>query len=86
MESPRIGGVTFRIQPTFITDTDAVPVMIPAVRTHFFQRTTIVYHPVPRDVEMITDVLKAPVADMVLPALFEVKALPLAGGRAMNND
>ena len=35
---------------------------------------------------MIADVAEAAVADVVRPALFEAKALPLAGGRAMDNN
>lgn len=61
-------------------------VMIAAMRPRFFQRTSSVDVTIPGNIEMITYILKSTVVDMVSTALFKIKALPLTGSRAMNND
>ena len=74
------------VQSAFVADAHAVAVVVPAVRPHLFQRPSAADFAVAGDVEVIADVAEAAVADVVRPALFEAKALPLAGGRAMDNN
>ena len=79
-------GMSVGIQPAFIADADAVSVVVPAVRSHLLQRPSAVNLTVAGDVEVVADVLEPAVADVVRAALLKAKALPLAGGRAMENN
>ena len=85
-QCPRILRLSLAVQPAFVADAYAMPVVVPAVGSHLFQRPSAVYLAVARQVEVVADVAEAPVPDVVAAALFKVKALPLAGGRAMNDD
>ena len=82
----RVPRMAFAVQSPFVADADAVAVVVQAVRPYPLQRTAVVYHPVARDVEVVADVTEAAVADVVRAALFKIKALPLAGGRAMKDN
>ena len=79
-------GTAFTVQAAFVTHADAVAVVVQAVRPDTLQRPAVVHHPVARDVEVVADVTEATVPDVVLAALFKIKALPLAGGRAMKDN
>ena len=82
----RVPRMAFAVQSPFVADADAVAVVVQAVRPYPLQRTAVVYHPVARDVEVVADVTEAAVADVIRAALFKIKALPLAGGRAMKDN
>lgn len=74
------------VQSALVAHADAVTVVVLAVRAYLFHRPAAVNLPVAGDVEVIPDVAEPPVTDVVLSALFKVKALPLRGGRAMNDN
>ena len=79
-------GKSAGIQPAFVADAHAVRVVIEAMRPRLFHRASPVDVAVAGDVEMITYIQEPPVTDMVAPTLFKIKALPLTGGRAMNDN
>ena len=79
-------GTAFTVQAAFVTHADAVAVVVQAVRPYPLQRPAVVHHPVARDVEVVANVTEAAVTDVVLAALLKIKALPLAGGRAMKDN
>lgn len=81
-----IGRTAFGIQPTFVADADGVPVVIQAMRTYLFRRTTAVYLTVARQVEMIADVTEAAVPDVVTAAILKAQAHALRRGRAMDDE
>ena len=70
----------FCIQPSFVTDADGVAVVIEAMRTDFFQRTTAVYFAVARQIEMVADVAEATVADVVAAAILKAQGHALRRG------
>lgn len=74
------------VQSAFVAHSDAVPVVVAAVRAHLFHRPSAVYFAVAGDVEVVADVAEAAVAHVVRAAGFKAKALPLRGGRAMDNN
>lgn len=61
-------------------------VVIEAMRTDFFQRTTAVYFAVARQIEMVAYVAEATVADVVAAAILKAQRHALRRGRAMNNE
>ena len=83
---PRVLCTALRVQPAFVADADAVTVVVAAVRPYQLQRTPPVDGPVARDVVVIPDVPESPVTDVVPATVLKAKALPLAGGRAMENN
>ena len=74
------------VQPAFVADADGVAVVILAVRPHLFQRTAPVDLAVAGEVEVVADVAETAVTDVVTAAGLKAKALPLRGGRAMEDD
>ena len=72
------------VQPAFVADAYGVAVV--AVRPHLLQRTAPVDLAVAGEVEVVADVAETAVADVVTAAVFKAKALPLRGGRAMEDD
>ena len=57
-----------------------------AVSPDLLDRSAPVNLSVAGDVEVIPDVAEAPVPDVIPATLLKIKALPLGGGRAMNDN
>lgn len=74
------------VQSAFVADADAVPVVMQAVRPDLLDRSAPVNLSVAGDVEVIPDVAESPMPDVIPTTLFKIKALPLGGGRAMNDN
>ena len=60
--------------------------MIEAMRSDFFRWAASVDLTVTCDVEMVTDVTEAAVANVIAAAIFEAQAHALRRGRAVNNE
>ena len=60
--------------------------MVLAMRSHLFQRSSAVNLSVTGDIEMISYVREAPVADVVPAASFKIQPPPLRGGGAVDNN
>ena len=82
----RVFGTSRHIQPSFVTNTYRMGVMVTAVCPDLFQRTALVDFSIPGDVEMIADVVESPVEDVVQSAGFRRKGFPLRRGTAMNDN
>lgn len=67
-QSTRIGRCAVRRESALIADADRMPVVVLAMRSHLFQRSSAVNLSVAGDIEMISYVREAPVADVVLAA------------------
>lgn len=78
--------MTLAVQSAFVADADTVPVVMLAVSPDLLDWSAAVNLSVAGDVEVIPDVAEAPVSDVVPATLFKIKALPLGGGRAMNDN
>jgi len=63
-----------------------MPVMVLAMRSHLFQRSSAVNLSVTGDIEMISYVREAPVADVVPAASLKIQPPPLRGGGAVDNN
>ena len=74
------------IEPSLIADADRMPVMVLAMRSHLFQRSSAVNLSVTGDIEMISYVREAPVADVVPAASLKIQPPPLRGGGAVDNN
>mgnify|MGYP006962773535 CR=1 FL=1 len=59
--------------------------MVLAMRSHLFQRSSAVNLSVTGDIEMISYVREAPVADVVPAASLKIQPPPLRGGGAVDN-
>ena len=86
LHGARVGWFAVDRQPAFVTDSDAVGIMVLAMRSHRFQCPSGVNFAVSGDVEMVTDILEGTVMDMVLAASFKIQVPPLAGGGTMDDD
>ncbi len=73
-------------EAAFVAHADAVRVVVLAVRAYLFQRSSAVNFSVAGDVEVVTYICEASVADVVRAAGFEVQAPPLGGGGAVDDD
>ena len=62
-QSTRIGRCAVRRESSLIADADRMPVMVLAMRSHLFQRSSAVNLSVTGDIEMISYVREAPVAE-----------------------
>ena len=76
-QSTRIGRCAVRRESSFIADADRMPVMVLAMRSHLFQRSSAVNLSVTGDIEMISYVREAPVADVVPAASLKIQPPPL---------
>lgn len=85
-QSTRIGRCAVRRESTLIADADRMPVVVLAMRSHLFQRSSAVNLSVAGDIEMISYVREAPVADVVLAAGLKIQPPPLRGGGAVDNN
>lgn len=85
-QSTRIGRCAVRRESSFIADADRMPVMVLAMRSHLFQRSSAVNLSVTGDIEMISYVREAPVADVVPAASLKIQPPPLRGGGAVDNN
>lgn len=65
LQGTSILRLSFRIQPAFVANTYRMCVMVPAVCPNLFKRPSPINLSVTCDIEMITDVTKSPVVDMV---------------------
>ena len=86
LQGTRIGWFAKGRQSSFVTDSDAVGIVVLAMRSHGFQCPSGVNFAVSGDVEMVTDILEGTVMDMVLAASFKIQVPPLAGGGTMDDD
>lgn len=85
-QSTRIGRCAVRRESALIADADRMPVVVLAMRSHLFQRSSAVNLSVAGDIEMVSYVREAPVADVVLAAGFKIQPPPLRGGGAVDNN
>ena len=85
-QSTRIGRCAVRQESALIADADRMPVVVPAMRSHLFQGASAVNLSVAGDIEMISYVREAPVADVVLAAGLKIQPPPLRGGGAVDNN
>ena len=85
-QSTRIGRCAVRRESSLIADADRMPVMVLAMRSHLFQRSSAVNLSVAGDIEMISYVREAPVADVVPAAGLKIQPPPLRGGGAVDNN
>ena len=76
-QSTRIGRCAVRRESSLIADADRMPVMVLAMRSHLFQRSSAVNLSVTGDIEMISYVREAPVADVVPAASLKIQPPPL---------
>ena len=83
---PGVCRMSVRIQSALIADADRMPVMVLAMRSHLFQRSSAVNLSVTGDIEMISYVREAPVADVVPAASLKIQPPPLRGGGAVDNN
>ena len=60
-----------------IADADRMPVVVPAMRSHLFQRSSAVNLSVTGDIEMVSYVREPPVADVVPAASLKIQPPPL---------
>lgn len=65
LQGTSILRLSFRIQPAFVANTYRMCVMVPAMCPNLFKRPSPMDFPITCDIEMITDVTKSPVVDMV---------------------
>ena len=79
-------GTSGNIQPSFVTNTYRMGVMVTAVCPDLFQRTALADFSVSGDVEMIADVTESSVKDMILTASLRRKGLSFRRGTAMNDN
>ena len=84
--SARIGGTAFFVESAFIADADALVVPTGGMGANLMDRTTNVYFTVTGDIEMISYVREAPVADVVPAAGLKIQPPPLRGGGAVDNN
>ena len=85
-QSTRIGRCAVRQESALIADADRMPVVVPAMRSHLFQGASAVNLSVAGDIEMISYVREAPVADVVPAASLKIQPPPLRGGGAVDNN
>ena len=85
-QSTRIGRCAVRRESSLIADADRMSVMVLAMRSHLFQRSSAVNLSVTGDIEMISYVCEAPVADVVPAASLKIQPPPLRGGGAVDNN
>ena len=85
-QCPCVRGYAAGRQAPFITDADRMPVVVLAMRSHLFQRSSAVNLSVTGDIEMISYVREAPVADVVPAASLKIQPPPLRGGGAVDNN
>ena len=85
-QSTRIGRCAVRRESALIADADRMPVVVLAMRSHLFQRSSAVNLSVTGDIEMISYVREAPVADVVPAASLKIQPPPLRGGGTMDDD
>ena len=85
-QCPRVRGDAAGVQSAFITYTDGMPVVIPAMRARFLYRSATVNLTIACEVKMVTDVLEAAVMDMVVAAGFEIQVPSFGGGGTMDDD
>ena len=84
-EGPRVGGFSVSGQSAFVADAYGVPVVVAAVCPYLFQRASRMYGPVPRDIEVVSDVPESAVPDVVVSAGLKIQAPPLRGGGAVDD-
>lgn len=82
----RVGRTALRIQATLVADADAVPVPPPGMCSLPVERASPVDEAVAGDVEVIADVGKTAVADMILTASLERIVTITTRGRAVNHQ
>ena len=82
-QSTRIGRCAVRRESSLIADADRMPVMVLAMRSHLFQRSSAVNLSVTGDIEMITNIGKAP-CQMAAAKRFHRKMTVTARSTAMN--
>ena len=85
-QCPCVRGYAAGRQAPLITDADRMPVVVLAMRSHLFQRSSAVNLSVTGDIEMISYVREAPVADVVPAASLKIQPPPLRGGGAVDNN
>ena len=76
-QSTRIGRCAVRQESALIADADRMPVVVPAMRSHLFQGASAVNLSVAGDIEMVSYVREAPVADVVPAASLKIQPPPL---------
>ena len=81
--SARIGGTAFFVESAFIADADALVVPTGGMGANLMDRTTNVYFTVTGDIEMITNIGKAP-CQMAAAKRFHRKMTVTARSTAMN--
>ena len=86
LQCARILRLSVRIQSAFITNTYRMGIMIPAMCPGLFKRSSSVDFSVPCDIEMIPDVAKSAMADMIQTTGFRRKGFPLRRSTAMNDN
>ena len=79
-------GMSGNIQPSFVTNTYRMGVMVTAVCPDLFQRTALANFSIAGDVEMVTDVTESTVLDMILSASLRRKEFSFRRGTAMNDN
>ena len=67
-------GMSGNIQPSFVTNTYRMGVMVTAVCPDLFQRTALANFSIAGDVEMVTDVTESTVLDMILSASLHTRS------------
>lgn len=73
-------------ESAFIADADTVLVVVLAMCAYGLGRTALMDFSVSGDVEVVTDVLEAAVADVVPPAVLHRKGFSFRGGTAMDDN
>ena len=80
MQGARIGRLTGSGKPAFVADTQGVAVMIPAMSSDTFVRSSAVNFTVTCHVEVIADIIEATVPDVVPPTIVKAQAHALRRG------
>ena len=78
-------GTSGNIQPSFVTNTYRMGVMVTAVCSDLFQRTALANFSIAGDVEMVTNVTEPAVLDMILSASLRRKEFSFRRGTEINN-
>ena len=86
LQSACVRGFAKGRQSAFVTDSDAVGIVVLAMRAYRFQCPPEMNIAVAGDVEMVADILKTSVMNMVLAASLKIQVPPLAGGGTMDDD
>ena len=85
LRSPRIFGLSMRIQPTLIADADRMPIMPHDMGTHLREMTTSLDSAITSHDEVVADTLPA-LALVPIVDVFRRAPLSRPDSRAMNDD